>query len=129
MMKFAEEALKLALALRAHDEQRLMTETIWLVLGLPMVPAVQRGIFLENETRAPVQVQESVGLNSLWSRQYRIAAGIGGASDLEERGRAALRLYALTAELLEGVLRPEHWSVIEETLRRARSAVPEAGAW
>jgi hypothetical protein len=128
MMKFAEEALKLALALRARDEQRILTETIWLILGLPLLLAVQRGIFLDSEMRAPLQVQESVGLDSSWSQHYRVAVGLGAASDLEERGHAALRLYALTAQLVDEILRSEHRAVVEETLRRARRAFLEAGA-
>lgn len=119
LMKFAEESLKLALALRAGDEPRIATETTWLVLGLPLLIAVQRGIFLDNESRAPLQVQESAGRESLWSKRYRVAAGIGGASSLKDRGRAALDLYALTADLLGDILLPEHRTVIDETLDRA----------
>jgi predicted nucleotidyltransferase len=122
LMKFSEEALKLGLGLRAHDEQRIMTETTWLILGLPLVIAVQRGILLDNEMRAPIQVQQAIGCHSLWSQHYRVAAGLGGAATLEERAQAALALYAVTVELLDDVLKPEHRSVIEETLRRVQSS-------
>jgi predicted nucleotidyltransferase len=118
LMKFTEEALKLGLALRAGDEQRIMTETVWLILGLPLVIATQRGILLDNEVRAPLQVQATVGRDSRWSQQYRAAVGIGGSSSVEARGRAALDLYVLTVDLLDDVLQPRDRSVIEETLRR-----------
>jgi predicted nucleotidyltransferase len=119
LMKFAEEAMKLGSALRRSDNHGILTETIWLVLGLPMVIAVQRGIFLENETRIPWQVQEALGTDSAWSRHYRQAAGYDPPSEgagIRGRGIAAVALYAETVRLMDKCLRTEHREVVERVL-------------
>jgi hypothetical protein len=96
------------------------------VLGLPLVVAAQRGIFLLNETRAPGQVQEHVGITSPWARSYRIAAGLepncAGQHSVQARGIAGLCLYATTVELLRPVLQLEHSNAVDMILDKVRRA-------
>jgi hypothetical protein len=128
LLKFAEEAYSLGGALRRDDAEQAMTETMWLVLGLPLVVAVQKGIFLLNETRAPVQVQQVVGHASRWARAYRVAAGLEpdeeGQLAVHTRGAAGLQLYATTVELLRPVLQPAHAEVVDTILARVRCIGP-----
>jgi len=115
LMKFSEEAYKLAIALSTRNSARIMTETVWLVLGLPLVIATQKGIFLENETRAPGQVQHALGETSAWAQQYRRAAGIdetSGPHSVHVRGYATLQLYRESVRILAHVLLPPHRTVI-----------------
>jgi hypothetical protein len=122
LLKFAEEAHSLVGALRRDDAEQTSAETTWLVLGLPLVVAVQKGILLLNETRAPAQVQHVVGHASEWARSYRIAAGLepdqGGQLSVRTRGAAGLHLYATTVELLRPVLQPAHAEVVDTVLAR-----------
>lgn len=126
LLKFAAEAWSLTGALGRGDAVQTATETTWLVLGLPLVVAVRRGIFLLNETRAPGQVQQAVGLDSPWATSYRVAAGLepdaDGQTAVRARGLAALHLYAATVALLRPVLHPEHASIVDADLARARAA-------
>ena len=131
LMKFAEETHKLIAALRQGDDVKVATMTTWLVLGLPLVVATQRGILLDNETRAPRQVQQVLGENSAWSRAYRIAAGFGKSPALlsvEARGYAALNVYRETARVLRDILRPGHREVVEAVLAREACAPTMRGA-
>jgi len=121
LMKFAEEAHTLASALRREDAAQVVTMTTWLVLGLPRVVAVQRGLLLENETKESQQVQAALGHEAVWSRAYRVAAGLDDVPappPLPARGRAALRLYRETVHLLDPVLRPAHREVVMAVLAR-----------
>jgi hypothetical protein len=126
LLKFVEEANGLVGALRRDDAEHTMTETMWLVLGLPLVVAVQRGILLLNETRAPQQVQQAVGVSSLWARSYRVAAGLepdqAGQHSVRARGIAGLCLYVTTVGLLRPVLQPEHAEIVDSVLAKVRGA-------
>jgi predicted nucleotidyltransferase len=132
LLKFAEEAQSLLGAVRRGDSAQILTATTWLVVGLPLVVAVQRGILLLNETRAPLQVQRAVGDTSLWSRSYRIAAGVEpdqtGQPSVGARGKAGLQLYGATVELLRPALQPAQVDVIDTVLAHVRRAGYAEGA-
>lgn len=120
LMKFSEEAYKLSTSIEKNNEEATVTETIWLILGLPFLIAVQKGIFLENETKLPIQVQKAVGADSNWSKYYRSAAGletpVGTISSIHSRGVAALSLYKETVEILRPVILQKHIEIINTTL-------------
>ena len=67
------------------------------------------------------QIEESVGLDSTWTRYHRIAAGVDAGSEdvppVVARGIATSHLYQETANLLWSILELPQREVIEQTVK------------
>lgn len=116
MVELSEVILRTLGALRFHRAVMLVERILLHIL--PTVTeaiGVQRGILARGNNYL-LQVQESVGRDSLWTRYYMRAAGAafdGSSASLEERGIAALRLYQETVLLLTSHFLPGHWETIK----------------
>ena len=100
-----------------------------LVSGLIRAVTVQRGVLIQTENAYFRQVQEAAGLDSAWSRAFRIAVGFEPAP-VTARAGAALRLYHETAMLLAAALQPQHLAVIRGALARIdASGLVREGEW
>jgi hypothetical protein len=114
LVGYTEEVHKVLSALARHDEAAMAYATYGVVLGMVNITAVAKGILVNSESLYFREVGGALGSNSAWTHQLRAALGIGGEeSGIEQRARAALRLYRETVRLLEPVLRPEDRQVID----------------
>lgn len=120
LVELTEVVLRTLGALQRHDRV-MLTERILLHI-LPTVTeaiAVQKGVLVQGNNYLR-QVQETVGLNSLWTHNYMTAAGVSNETahlTLEKRAIAALRLYQVTIELLKPSLLTKHKQTIEHLLK------------
>jgi hypothetical protein len=74
------------------------------------------------------QVQECVGLQSVWTSYHARIAGVAAHPLLlQERDQDMLSLYRETAYLLKPHLSAEHWRVIEQTLQTVGRTFSEKG--
>lgn len=130
MVGWIEEVHKGLEGLRRNDVGRLLNARHGCSWGLSRVVQVQRGILLSSDNTFYDEPAEAVGWDSEWVRLRRIAFGIAveneAAPSLREQVMAGLRLYALTAEMLEGILQPEDRSLVAETVHLIRRALSEA---
>lgn len=120
LMGYAEEAHKVLGGLRNNDESTMLYSTYGLVLGLSDVLAVHYGLMIESENSAFQQVMACMGLESMWTRYFRIAAGFLDALDewtpAQSRARSGLHLYAETARHLHAIIEPRHAEVVNTAL-------------
>ena len=122
LMACSEEAHKILAGLQAADESKVLYGVWGLMKGLTAAVATQRAVMIETENRYFDLVQESVGASSEWTRHFRVAlgadaAGLASIRPFVSRGRAALRLYRLTADLFAAIIPGKHRLVIETTLQ------------
>lgn len=125
---YAEETYKILSGLSLNHESKVLYANTGLVSGMAQAVLVQRGVMIETENRYYDLVQESVGLDSEWTRLFRLALGADVSSTTELppyriRGIAALELYRQTAELMDSIILEEHREVIISTL----SSIKQAG--
>ncbi len=119
LLGYLSDGNDLALAL-------MTTNLLW---NLTDIVAVQRGVLVESDRTYYRQVQESVGLDSAWTRYHNIAAGVAPvpgeaqSTPARLRGRAALALYKETLSLLEGVIAPPYWETASQAVRIARKVL------
>ena len=120
MAGWVEEVHKALGGLQRRDMGRLLSGLFGLTWGLTGVVRVQRGILLRGDNAICDQIDEEMGQDSDWVRLRRIAFGLATelspAPTLEERTLAGLRLYILTARLLEDVLLAEHRAIVEHAV-------------
>lgn len=96
----------------------MLIERIYLHIlpGVTEAVSVQRGIVATGNNYLR-QIQEHVGLDSVWTQSYREAVVVLSdehtSLSLEQRGIAALRLYQETVRLLGPHLLPDHLQTIE----------------
>ena len=129
VMGLAEEVHKVLGALAKGDEAVALYGTWGLVAGLLRAVTVQRGVLIRTENSYFQQAQEAAGLDSAWSRAFRIAVGLEMATAVT-RAAAALRLYQETATLLAPALQRQHLDVIRGALARIDASGPvRAGEW
>lgn len=129
VMGLAEEVHKVIGALAKGDEVVALYGTWGLVAGLLRAVTVQRGVLIRTENSYFQQAQAAAGLDSAWSRVFRVAMGLELATAVT-RASAALRLYQETATLLAPVLQPQHLDVIRGVLARIdASGLVRAGEW
>jgi len=105
VMGLAEEVHKVLGALAKGDEAVALYGTWGLVAGLLRAMIVQSGVLIRTENSYFQQAQEATGLDSAWSRAFRVAVGLETARAVT-RAAAALRLYQETATLLASALQP-----------------------
>jgi hypothetical protein len=129
LMGLAEEVHKVLGALAKGDEAMALYGTWGLVGGLWRAVTVQRGVVIRTENSYFQQAQEAAGLDSAWSRAFRIAVGLEMVP-VTARADAALCLYHETVTLLAPALQPQHLAVIRGALMRIRaSGRTQAGEW
>jgi hypothetical protein len=120
MMEYTEYVHKILRALLLGDELALSEMILDLLAAVADAVTVQRGILATSGNTYFRQVQESIGLESAWTRYHRFISGIGNMSrgmvSIEASGVAALRLYKETAQLLRSALVSPNREVIEQTV-------------
>ena len=120
LMRLVEEVHKILGAMVKGDESAAMYAILGMALGLTEVVAVQRGLLIVSENSYFQQVEESMGLDSIWTRYHRLALGFElgplDRSPIEVKALASLRLYEETAGLLWPIVRPAHREVVEKGL-------------
>jgi hypothetical protein len=103
------------------DELALSYATAGLFSALTRIVAMQRGVLVKSDNTYYQQVEESISLDSAWTRYHKIDAGVdagpAGMSPTVARGIAALKLYQETAMLLWPILLPAQREVIGQTVR------------
>jgi predicted nucleotidyltransferase len=118
LVELSETILRLLRALRFGDTVTMIQRIMHHILPtVTETVAVQRGLLIRN--RYVQHVQESVGVDSLWTKLYMHAAGVPlheESLDLEARSQAALRLYQETVRLLYPALLTEHRETIDVLL-------------
>jgi len=118
MVGWIEEGHKGLEGLRRNDVGRMLHARFGCSWGLTRVMCVQRGVLLNGDNALFREVTGSMGPDTKWSRLCRSAFGVGPAGEplsLRESVLAGLGLYALTAEMLAGVLNAEDAPLIAET--------------
>jgi hypothetical protein len=123
MMIDTEVVHKLISELAKSNMLALASVTPNLLAGLTDAVAVQRGVMVNSESTYFSQVEESVGVESSWTRFHRLALGLDPVdSGITMKARAVLALYGETVELLRDVMEPEHLAVAEGAALLARRA-------
>lgn len=121
MMIEAEFPFKILSALQQENHAALAYETMNLLHALTEIMAVKRGVLVQTNSTYMQQVEQSLGLQSPWTRYHRLAAGLDEIvspwSALTVRGLAILLLFIETAQLLDSVLLPDHREVVQTTER------------
>jgi hypothetical protein len=111
MMELTEIILRTLKVLRFPNDALLSKMLLDILTDVTEAMAVQRGLILIGQNYYH-QVQETVGLDSTWTRYQRNAAGIAADTasppSLAERGIATLRLYQETFRLLQPAFYAEH---------------------
>lgn len=123
VMGCAEEVHKILNGLARSHESTVLYATWGLVKNLLEAVAVQRGVLIVSENRYFELIQESVGRDTKWTSAFRSAWGLDSTSaQYQSRGAAALKLYRLTAAMLEGLIPEAHRAVVQNTLRLIKEA-------
>jgi hypothetical protein len=117
----AEAVHKLLGDLALGNDLAISLMTTNLLWSLTDLVAVQRGVLVKSDRTYYRQVQESVGLESAWTRYHNIAAGVVQESLAQQgtparsRAKAVLALYRETLALVESFITPNH----RDTARQA----------
>lgn len=121
LMLFAEMAHKILSGLSTGNADAIAYAVAELTYALTEAVAVRLGVLVRGSSTYYQQVQDAVGEDSAWARYHRIATGVvedaSGASPVQARGIAMLRLYRETATLFQPILQPQHREVIEQALQ------------
>jgi hypothetical protein len=121
LMGYTEEVHKILGGLSMPNESMILWGTLGMVLGMTGAMAVHRGVLIQTENYYFERVQEEVGLDSMWTKYHRLAAGFDrcpkGLSPAECRGIAGLGLYTETARILRPTITAEHAQVVDTTLK------------
>jgi hypothetical protein len=127
MVGWIEEVHKGLEGLQRSDPGRMLNARFGLTWGLAGLLLVQRGVLKKSDNSFFDQILAEMGESSEWSCLLRAAYGItplrGRANTLPEQVRAGLRLYALTARLLEAALQPGDLEMVRETVARIESNI------
>lgn len=119
MVGWIEEAQKSLEGLRRNDIGRLLNGKHGLSWGLLDVMCVQQGIMIGSDNIIYEAVTSTMGRDSQWTQLSRQAFGIDRLS-LADEVTAGLKLYVLTAQMLDAVLQPQDRIMIREVVRRIR---------
>jgi predicted nucleotidyltransferase len=116
LTELSETILRTLGALRFQRTIMLVQRIILHILpGVTKAIAVQRGILIRGNNSLQ-QIQETLGTESAWTRNYMHAAGMatdGVSNTIEARSIAAIQLYQETVRLLHPHLLPEHRKTVE----------------
>jgi len=112
---------------RAYDTGRLLNARFGLTWGLSRVLAVHRGIFQTTGNSLYEDIEAALGPDSEWVLLRRIAYGIenayGRAPGVRDQIDAGLRLYVLTAQMVDDALQPAHRTLVRRTVERIEQAL------
>jgi predicted nucleotidyltransferase len=113
LLEQTEIVLKILRALHRSDGVALIDMIIFdLLPAVTDAIAVQRGIVVKSGNTYLYQVQEAIGRDTEWTRSYMIIVDAIRehipSLPLEQKGKAALRLYQATVQLLDAFLLLEH---------------------
>ncbi len=123
IMGNAEEVHKILNGLRREHESTVLYATWGLVKNMLEAVAVQRGIMIVSENRYFDLIQDSMGLESSWTRSFRAAWGLDrNGTQYQTRGAAALSLYHLTAAMFDSLILEKHREVVQKTLQIIKEA-------
>lgn len=127
LVGWAEEAHKGLEGLRRGDVGRLLNARHGCSWGLNHVMQVQRGVLVSGDNAVYDEVGAAMAGQPEWLRLRRLAFGLEDAAGvvptLAEQVRAGLRLYVLTAELLDAALQPDDRPIIVLTVTHIREAL------
>ena len=123
VMHCAEEVHKVLNGLAREHESTVLYAVWGLVKHLPEAVMVQRGLMMTSENRFFDLIQDSVGRDTEWTQAFRTAWGLGtSASQYQTRAAGALRLYCLTAIMLDHLIPEKHRNVVSKTLHLIKEA-------
>jgi CHASE3 domain sensor protein len=121
MMIYAEQVHKILSEILRHNDLALSYAISNLLSRLTEAVAVQRGILVKNDSTYYRQVQEAIGLDSVWTRYHRLASGVDVVAADERpvrtRGIAVLNLYRETIALLRPAMETNHLEVAEQAIK------------
>lgn len=118
MVGWIEEVQKALQRLRGNDVGRLLNGKHGLTWGLLKVMRIHKGLLLSGDNGAYPELLACIGEHSEWSSLCRTAFGVEGEISLYAEIEAGLKLYVLTAELLEDVLELTDQELIDEVVNR-----------
>jgi hypothetical protein len=129
LVGWAEEAHKGLEGLRRGDVGRLLNARHGGSWGMSSVMQVQRGVLVSGDNAFYDEVGAAMADQPEWLRLRRVAFGLedeaGVAPPIAAQVRAGLRLYRLTAALLDAALHPEDRPAIAHTVARIEEALGE----
>lgn len=127
MVGWIEEVHKGLEGLRRDDPGRLLNARFGCSWGLSHIVQVQRGVLLAGDNGFFEQVEAAMADEPEWLRLRRCAFGMadgaGNSLALREQVMAGLRLYVLTARLLEKALTPTAAPLVAQTVARIAEAL------
>lgn len=127
MVGLIEEVHKGLGGLQRNDTGRMLNAQFGFSWLLHRVIKVQKGILITGDNNFYEAIAQHMGPQSTWAKLGRTAFGIedeqGHAPLLREQIRAGLQLYALTAQLLTPILRPEDAPLIVRTVERIQEQI------
>jgi hypothetical protein len=123
VMHCAEEVHKVLNGL-AHESESTVLYAVWgLIKNLPEAVFVQRGLMMISENRCFDLMQDSMGRDSAWTQSFRKGWGLSpNGSHYQDRAAGALKLYCLTAEILNELIPEKHRPVVNKTLQIIKEA-------
>jgi hypothetical protein len=125
MVGWIEEVRKGLEGLRRGDIGRMLHANFGCSWGLARVICVQRGVLLSGDNALYKEVTGSIGQDTEWARLCQAAYGAGDEpSTLRDRVVAGLRLYELTAQMIEDALQAEDAQLVMETVTLIDDTLP-----
>jgi hypothetical protein len=122
LIGWIEEAHKGLEGLRRNDIGRMLNARFGLSWGLSQVMKVQRGVLLSSDNGHWDEINRAVGELSEWVRLRRMVFGLedgsGKVPALRHQVAAGLRLYGLTAAMLDAALPEPERGMIRATATR-----------
>jgi hypothetical protein len=127
----AEAAFKVLSAMQRHEAAESYAAGK-LLAWLTNIVAVQRGVLIETDHTYYGQVQQSVGVDSVWTSYHKIAAGISAGENgieipplpLPVRALATLHLYRETVLLIKHIMSAEQLEIAMQVVRYTGTREP-----
>ena len=131
MVGIIEEAHKGLEGLRRNDTGRMLNARFGMSWVLSNIVKVQRGVLLSSDNGIWDEVNRAVGETTPWVRTRRAAFGIedasGRAVPLREQVEAGLRLYLLTAKMLDSAMPLPERELVRATVARIEEELGRIG--
>ncbi len=127
MVGWIEEVHKGLEGLRQDDVGRMLNARFGCSWGLARVMIVHRGVLLSGDNGFYDEVRAAVGPETAWSRACAGAFGVGAALTVRDQVRAGLRLYVLTARMVDAALRKDDRPLVMQTVALIEAALGSEG--
>ena len=127
MVGWIEEVHKGLEGLRQDDVGRMLNARFGCSWGLARVMIVHRGVLLSGDNGFYDEVRAAVGPETAWSRACAGAFGVGAALTVRDQVRAGLRLYVLTARMVDAALRKDDRPLVMHTVALIEAALGSEG--